>query len=236
MVAEVPPNELDDEVKLWVRDIRELSYNAEDILDTFLVRLKSNDEDPGPNKLTRAAKKIGKLFNKSKARHKIAGMIDAINEKAKEVAERHRRYRSDDILAKPAMASTIDPRLAAMFREVSQLVGVDKSRDKLISMLSPSEEDNDGSNEKLKIVSMVGAGGLGKTTLAKVVYDSLKPQFGCGAFVLVGQNPDLQKVLRDILIELDKNVYMNFNMEKLDERQLLNELQGFFRLKRYTYN
>ena len=50
-VADVPPNQLDDEVKLWARDVRELSYIMEDILDTFLVRVDSRDEDPDPNKL-----------------------------------------------------------------------------------------------------------------------------------------------------------------------------------------
>ena len=115
------------------------------------------------------------VFNKSKAHHKIAGMIKTINEQAKEVAERHRWYRADDVVVKPATTSTVHPHLAAMSSEVSQLVGVDKSSGELISMLSSSKEGNNGSsNEKMKIVSVVGAGGLGKTTLAKAVYDSLK--------------------------------------------------------------
>ncbi|GJN32048.1 hypothetical protein PR202_gb20519 [Eleusine coracana subsp. coracana] len=56
-VAEVPSDQLDEKVKLWVRDIRELSYNIENILDTFLVRVQG-PEACDSNRYKRAAKKI----------------------------------------------------------------------------------------------------------------------------------------------------------------------------------
>ncbi|GJN25860.1 hypothetical protein PR202_gb13746 [Eleusine coracana subsp. coracana] len=163
-VADVPPEQLDNEVKLWARDVRELSYDMEDILDTFLVRVHGCEARRDPDRFRRAAKKIGKLFSKSKARHQIAGMIKTINQQAEVVAERHRRYRAEDIMSKPAAPRTVDPRLGAMYKEMTQLVGIEKPSDELISMLSPLGSD------EMKIVSVVGPGGLGKTTLAKAVY------------------------------------------------------------------
>ncbi|GJN05166.1 hypothetical protein PR202_ga22774 [Eleusine coracana subsp. coracana] len=66
-VANVPPEELDEPpVKLWARDIRELSYDIEDILDCFLVRVEGH-EARDPNRFKRAAKKIRKLFTKCRS-------------------------------------------------------------------------------------------------------------------------------------------------------------------------
>ncbi|CAL4985866.1 unnamed protein product [Urochloa decumbens] len=230
-VAEVPWDQLDEQVKVWARQVREASYDMEDVLDTFLVRVE--DHAPAdPSRLKRAMKKMGNLFTKGKARRDIADAIDDIKKQLQEVAERRARYKVDEIVAKPtSKSSTIDPRLVAMYNEVDKLIGIDKSRGELMSLLLP--QWNDESNKKMKIVSVVGVGGLGKTTLAKAVYDELKPQFGCWAFVPVGRNPDLKKVFRDILIDLDKETYMASEFTLLDERQLINELHDFLGTKRY---
>ncbi|KAL6640816.1 hypothetical protein ACP70R_021939 [Stipagrostis hirtigluma subsp. patula] len=230
-VAAVPPDQLDEQVKIWARQVREASYDMEDILDTFLVRVEGCPGPADQGRLKRTLKKMGKLFTKGKARHHIASAIEDIKKQLQEVAERRERCKVDEIVAKPAATSTIDPRLEAMYKEVTQLVGIDKAMGELERMLSL--QGDEVSNEKIKIVSILGFGGLGKTTLAKAVYDKLKPQFDCSAFVPVGRNPDMKKVFRDILIDLDNHKYMDDNISVLDERQLINELRDFLRSKRY---
>ncbi|WVZ49979.1 LOW QUALITY PROTEIN: hypothetical protein U9M48_001285 [Paspalum notatum var. saurae] len=198
-VAEVPWDRLDEQVKVWAREVREASYDMEDILDAFLVRVDGGDP-ADPSRLKRSMKKMGKVFSRAKARR---------HQGASRGAERRLKYKLDDIMSKPtATTSTIDPRLTAMYKEVSQLIGVDKSRDELISVLTPSELDGDRQYKNItKKISIVGVGGLGKTTLAKAVYDKLKSQFECGAFVSVGRELDLVKVFKDILFNLDKVKY-----------------------------
>ena len=85
----------------------------------------------------------------------------------------------------------------------------------------------------MKIVSIFGPGGLGKTTLAKAVYDSLQTQFECTAFVPVGRNPEVKKVLRDILLEVGKKQEHIGDVAILDEKQLIDKLREHLENKRY---
>ncbi|CAN6372772.1 unnamed protein product [Urochloa humidicola] len=235
-VAEVPPDQLDEQVRLWARDVREASYDMEDILDTFLVRVDGDPKGPpDANKVKRLVKKMGNLFSlsKGKARHEIAAAINALSKQLEDVDKLRGRYRVDDIIHKPAARTSIDPRLPALYTKASQLVGIDEQRDKLIQMLTEGDHDMQPNQER-KIVSVVGVGGLGKTTLVRAVYEKLTMNISYKAFVPVGQNPDLNKTLRDILIDLDKRHYTrDFNLTILDERQLIDKLRKFLMDKRY---
>lgn len=230
-IGEVPPEQLDDQVRLWARDLREASYDMEDIVDDFLI-MRADGPEPAaePGLLKRLTKNVGKLFKKSKHRHKIAGAIQEINDKLQEVAARRGRYMVNDI-PKPAVPATVDPRLQAMYMKASELVGMEEQMNELVKMLSLGNDIDLSSDKSMKIVSVVGFGGLGKTTLAKVVYDKFKLGFDCGAFVPVGMHPNMKKVLRDILIGLDKRMYMNSYTTSLDEKQLIDELHEILQIK-----
>ncbi|KAJ1277289.1 hypothetical protein BS78_05G283700 [Paspalum vaginatum] len=226
-VGQVPWDQLDEQVKFWAREVRESSYDMEDVLDTFLVRVQGRDFAEKNSSLKRLGKKMTNLFEKSKARRKINVDVKDIMSHLDEVTERCRRYKVDHIVARPATTPMVDPRLGAMYNKVKNLVGIDKSSNELMSILQ-SQQGGDVPNAKMKIVAVVGVGGLGKTTLAKAVYDKLKGDFDCSAFVAVGRNPDLKKVIKMILIGLDKERYMKFNFAQYDEiYQFIDELKDF---------
>ncbi|KAG2565516.1 disease resistance protein RGA5-like [Panicum virgatum] len=199
-VAEVPWDQLDKQVQIWARLVREASYDLEDTLDPFLVRVKGPDSTEEKQSFQKYLKKMSNFFKKSKARRKIRGEVKDIITHLQEVTECCRRYEVDDIVARPATVSTVDPRIHAMYTQVNKLVGIDESSSELKSKF----QLDDMRDTKIKTVSIVGIGGLGKTTLAKAVYDNLRGDFNCSAFVSVGRKPDLQKVLQMILVALDQ--------------------------------
>lgn len=172
-------DQLDDHIKIWARELREASYDMEDILDTFLVRVDGEGgRKPDSNQehwLKRLVEMVSSLFKKSSERHEMADAIEKIKKNLQDLTGRRGRYTVDSIVAKPASSSrAADPRLTAMYREATQIRSLASTSQGMMSYpcyhprgtrLSPKGDDE--SSKKMKIVSVVGVGGLGKTTLAK---------------------------------------------------------------------
>jgi hypothetical protein len=229
-VSNVPLDQLDPQVRKWASEVRELSYAIEDNLHSSMVRIKGL-EQTNPNTFIGFIKNTVCNITQLKARHEIANDIKHIKSEVRKVKERYTRYKIDDVVANVA-TTPIDPRLLALYNKVSNLVGIEEAINELTKMMSAGV---DMPEENLQAISVVGFGGLGKTTLAKTLYEKLKIQFDCEGFVPVGQIPDIKKVLRDILYELDKVKYMNITSSQMDVRQLIDELKGFLVAKRYGY-
>lgn len=230
-VAEVPRDQLDEEVRLWAGDVRELSYDTEDVVDSLLVRVKSSGAGADMEGLKEIVGKMKMLFKKGKARRQIATAIKDIKDQVQGVAARHERYKADGVflnLAAATKITAVDPLLVALYEDRQRIVGIDNTRDELIEKLCLTD-----ASKQPKILSIVGFGGLGKTTLAKAVYDEIRLKFDCAAFVSVSRSPDLKKVFKDLLFEVDYEKYKSLSGATLDERQLIDQLQKSLGTKRY---
>ncbi|KAM3195351.1 hypothetical protein ACQJBY_071459 [Aegilops geniculata] len=230
-VGEVPSEQLEEPVRIWAGKVRDLSCDMEDAVDDFLVRVDEGSSIKPMNMRNRVKKflkKTTKLFSKGKALHQICDAIEEAQDLAKELAELRKRYKLDMFTS--TNGATIDPRVLALQKDVGELVGLDRTRDDLIKTLICE----DGScNEQLKIISIVGVGGLGKTTLTKAVFEKIKAQFDCAAFVPVGQNPDIRKFFKDLLNCLDKEKFKDIHKTTRDEKLLIEEISEFLLDKRY---
>jgi ATPase subunit of ABC transporter with duplicated ATPase domains len=230
-VGKVPPDQLDEHVQIWAAKVRDLSYDMEDAVDDFMVRVDGPSDKPAnmKNRVKKFLKKITKLFTNGKALHQISDAIEEAQVLAKELSELRQRYELD--MGSTSIGATTDPRMVALYKNVAELVGIDRTRDELIQKLIG---DDKASKKQLKTMSIVGFGGLGKTTLTKSIYDKIKAQFDCVAFVPVGQNPNLKKIFKDILYDLDKRIFSNIHNTEKDERILIDELREFLADKRYA--
>ncbi|KAL6643394.1 hypothetical protein ACP70R_018951 [Stipagrostis hirtigluma subsp. patula] len=225
-VSKVPPDQLSELDKLWACQVRELSYDMEDAIDVFMVRVAARQLE-GPSDAN-VFKKIARKVKKVKGRHQISNKIKEIKDISKELGELRERYKFSGTGL--AMSTGVDPRVINLYKHKGELIGVEKSRDELIQRLTYPKDD-----KSLKIVSIVGCGGLGKTTLAQLMHDHLKSQsFDCSAFVSMGRNPNITNTLREMLEKLDEKYNKEVNTANWDEARFCEELHKFLQKKRYN--
>ncbi|CDP21346.1 unnamed protein product [Coffea canephora] len=152
----------DSQLQEWVKQVREVAYDTEDVLDDFAFRFARGDADGFFGR-------VGKIYNSIKnlkARHRISLEIKDIKARVVEISARHQRYQSLYGTQEIGPSSShlanadCDIRDQALLIEEAKLVGIDQPKKELISQVLDD-------NSHLKVVSVVGMGGLGKTTLVK---------------------------------------------------------------------
>jgi len=210
----------DKQDKIWMTDVREMSYDIEDSLDDFMICI---DDDKSAKKKS-LMKKCTKLLDKMKAHKRISKAIQEFKTQIREVRDRNHRYRTGVTSTKDSH-EMIDIRAQAIFEDASELVAIDEQKNELINLLI---EDGSLSQHQVKVVAIVGLGGLGKTTLANQVYESLKDKFDCKAFVTVSRTPHMLEVLRTILRDISGQEYTG------DMQHLIRKISDFLQDKRYA--
>lgn len=202
-ISETPADKLTKLDKIWARDVRELSYDIDDKIDAFMVRCKGQDSRlADQNGLRKIISRSHNLLMQPNIRRKIATDIRDIKSRVVEVHERRRRYDVNNNHGLDNRPVKVDPRALVRYEDVTNLVGIDETREEFIKILMQDNSQKVVSEQQDKIVSIVGFGGLGKTTLANVVYEKLKLQFDCSAFVSVSQTPDMDKLFNNLLYQL----------------------------------
>ncbi|KQK07708.1 disease resistance protein RPM1 [Brachypodium distachyon] len=163
-----------------------------------------------------------------RARHGIANQIDDLKARIKEVKDLKSSYKLDDIACSSSGQTSVDPRLSALFAEEAHLVGVDGPRDDLAKWIL--EEEN---KHHRRVLSIVGFGGLGKTTLANEIYRKIQGHFHCHAFVSVSQKPDTTKIIKDVISQLSSKDEFTKDLEIWDEKKSIAKLRELLQEKRY---
>jgi hypothetical protein len=217
LVKLVGMDELDVQAKAWRDQVRDMSYDIEDCIDDFMHDLEVKGATTG------FLKKSAERLKKLKVRHQIANKIKGIEARVLEVHERRIRYNLDEY--KPTSSIVhIDTRALAIFTDAAGLMGIDTPRDDLVELLTDQ-------GQELKVASIVGFGGLGKTTLASEVCRKIEGQFTCHAFVSVSLKPDLPRLLQNLLLKLTRE--QSFESSSLDE--LIRNIREYLLNKRYFY-
>ncbi|XP_048545906.1 disease resistance protein RGA5-like [Triticum urartu] len=233
-VEDEPADQLKAQIKDWLRQARALSYCIEHVVDKFLARRLKAADPPAAD--------LHELIGEVRFKWAIA---NASRQFAKEVETQRYRDRITELVnqhldwsntagAAPSPRSGNASAMVANDHDgpVNELVDLDGRVEVLVSKILAVEEGEG----QLKIASILGSAGVGKTTLVNRVYQQVNSQFECSAWVTVSQEPDIKHVLWTILCQISIQDYASFGSLSVEEtvaeiRKALNNKRYFIVLE-----
>ncbi|KAL3825335.1 hypothetical protein ACJIZ3_021364 [Penstemon smallii] len=221
------------QLKEWVRQVREIAYDTEDVLDEYMFRFALR----GATGFRGHIKKYYYTVKNLKFHHRIASEIQTIKQRLENVSKTQQRYKDMGGVNDLASSSTLikdtwyDGRGDALLLEDADVVGIVKPKKKLIDWLLPTDQLG------LKVISVVGMGGLGKTTLVKKVYDdaSLKSNFDHYVWITVSESFKVEHLLSNIIRQLVDEVKKPppQGLEAMNEYEMKEYIYKFLQHKNY---
>ncbi|KAM3729374.1 hypothetical protein ACB098_12G006500 [Castanea mollissima] len=219
--------------KAWLATVTDIAYDVEDVIDKFMYQI-SRERIGG-----RSARFLchTNYFPKNLwERHKTTSKLQIIKNKIQAIPD-IKRYVIDHNLASSSSNYNHRPNLhhaeTHLFLKEDELVGI---KDKRILLMGPLM---DGKPERT-VISVVGMGGSGKTTLVANIYnnDDVKRHFDCYAWITISQLCDTEDLLRSMIKEFDtswKNsnqVYLE-DLSSIEYRALSERLISYLEKKKY---
>ncbi|CAL9002413.1 unnamed protein product [Prunus brigantina] len=216
-------------VKMWVKKLEGIAHDADDVLDEYeyeVLRRKVEVQDQMKKKVLNF---FSLHYNPIAFRHKMAHKIKKINSSLvnlKNGAAVIGLVASSTFQGGSSHDAGVDRETVSSFaQDEKYIVGREKVVLDIVTTLIDSRNTQKNS---LSVMPIVGIAGLGKTTLAKSIYnhDEIGRQFTIKIWICVSIPFEVKSILNKILV--------HFKPEKAQEKEAaLKNLQEHLKGKRY---
>ncbi|KAJ3669605.1 hypothetical protein LUZ60_011555 [Juncus effusus] len=219
----------DARVQHWVNEVKDVAFRIEDAIDIFIVDIESMDHEKCPKPRPRKRDFIKRMLHKPEklpAIHNLGCEIDQINALLVEISESRSRYGIMNL--GECSAAIKRPVRRPIIPEIdeTEIVGFGADKETVIQQLI------NRSTSRRSVVSIVGLGGLGKTTLALKAYNSweVKKTFDIKIWISISQEFKLIDILRQILERIQP---VSLRELKKGEDYLIKKLYEAFKPVKY---
>ncbi|GLT44965.1 hypothetical protein SLA2020_188360 [Shorea laevis] len=190
-------------VKIWLDDIRDLAYDMEDVLDEFMTDAQKNTLTTKPHHAN-TSKLIPSCFNCFKQSEFVSNSqaiskVDDITCKLQRMIDESKTLHlmSLTIQARDGLNKASTRRLPTTSLPEPYVYGRESDKAAILEKLL---NDEGSSSKGFCVIPIHGMPGVGKTTLAQLVYKEVKPEsFELNAWVCVSDQIDIPSITRTIL-------------------------------------
>ncbi|TVU04732.1 hypothetical protein EJB05_47864, partial [Eragrostis curvula] len=191
-------SETNHAVRTWMKALKAAAYRADDVLDDFqyeALRLEAQSRGSMASKVLSCFNFQNKLVFRHKASKELKSVLDKIDELVEEMNKFGLLVREEvpQVLLHRQTHSALD--------ESADIFGRDDDREVVVKLLLDQRDQR-----QVQVLPIIGMGGLGKTTLAKMVYNNPRVQkhFEMQMWCCVSENFEANAVVRSV-IELATN-------------------------------
>ncbi|KAK4566191.1 hypothetical protein RGQ29_002423 [Quercus rubra] len=190
----------DRSVMRWLQRLKDVAYDADDVLDELAYEILRRKVEIR-NQMKRKVCFFFSFSNPIAFRFKMANKVKSIHESLKRINDEAKPYDLAKVGPVNANLEIIPKRETDSSIDHSEVVGREDLASEIVKLLL------NAANQQLSVIPIVGMAGLGKTTLAKLVYnhESVKKHFDKTIWVCVSNDFEDKRILREILESLTCN-------------------------------
>ncbi|XP_066336757.1 putative disease resistance protein RGA1 [Miscanthus floridulus] len=224
-------NITDQSVQAWGIELRNAMYDATDILD--LCQLKAMER--GQRHDAGCFNPLLFCIRNPQHAHDIGSRIKNLNKKLDDIKARGASFNFMNLgtyedRGRNVVTYPFGTRETSGGLDQSGLVGakIEEDTTNLVEMLTKKYPTDDDKSNKIIIFSIVGIGGIGKTTLAQKIFNSevIKHEFTKKIWLSVNQDFNNTEMLRRVIIEAGGNHHACGNSKVALEQTLIEALKG----------
>ncbi|KAF2319672.1 hypothetical protein GH714_017935 [Hevea brasiliensis] len=180
-------------VEIWLSDLRDLAYDLEDIIDELATEVQRHNLE---DKSVRTNNKVQNCFSimcngvnvnlsTVKFNAEMVSKIEKAGARLDEIIKQKDELRLAEYTRRRVSHVTERPPSTSLVNE-AKVYGREEDKKAMLKLLNA--ETNDA---EVSVIPIIGMGGLGKTTLAQLVYNDAILEFDLKAWVSVGEDFDV---------------------------------------------